>query len=210
MSVDVPDRPRAHTHGTNETAEKMVLVVSSEQQKTPDALMSALRAARYAVFTLILPVVEDTPETLWADFFTTYNRTGLGERVQQIVEELARLKAKPGQVDLIGQGQAGLGALLARGVSPGTVGRAVVDTAGFESGSDEAYIPRLYASGLRRAGDLRAAALLAAPAPLCLYNTGSAFPTATIADAYRSLHAPLQIERGPLSPREIVAWLSAR
>jgi hypothetical protein len=78
----------------------------------------------------------------------------------------------------------------------------------FNSRDDPAYLDALYAPGLRRAGDLRTAALLAAPASLCLFNTGTEFQSDAIAAGYRALNAPLRIEPGPLSESEIAAWLT--
>jgi hypothetical protein len=104
----------------------------------------------------------------------------------------------------VGLGGAGLWTLAARWLWPGA-GRIAVDTGGIGPGDDNAYLPALYAPGLRRAGDLRAAALLAAPNPLCLYNT-SAFHR--VADGYRALDAPMRIIGEALSETEIAEWLS--
>lgn len=151
----------------------------------------------------------ETPEQLWNGFYTGYNQTRLGQRVQRIVHALRECKRSGFQrVDVVGIGQAGLWALLARGLS-GVEGKTIIDTAGFPNASDDAYIPALYAPGLRRAGDLRTAALLAAPSPLCLYNTGDTFQTDTIAAAFRALRAPLRVEKGALSAKEIADWLRA-
>jgi hypothetical protein len=192
------------------TDKKAALVVApAAEQEAQRPLRDALREKGYDAVQLPLAPIEDSPDRLWNNFFTTYNRTPLGDRVQEIVDALASVKAQGyARVDVIGVGQTGLWALLARALFP-DAGRTVVDTAGFDNRDDRVYVRRLYAPGLRRAGDVHTAALLAAPSALCLYNTQAVFQTDAIAAGYRALRAPLRIEQGPLSPTVIVRWLSA-
>ncbi|MCS6861018.1 MAG: acetylxylan esterase [Abditibacteriales bacterium] len=146
------------------------------------------------------------------NFFATYNRTDLAERVQDILTALVYLKNRfdvsERRVNLIGLDKAGLWCLLARGLMP-DVARAVIDAAQFDSTSDEAFVQDLYAPSLRRAGDVRTAAALAAPRPLFLHNTGSAFRTQWIADVYRAVRSEknLRIERNEAGERKILRWL---
>ncbi len=193
------------------TDKKAALVVAlAAEQGAQNSLRDALGEKGYEAVLLPLAPIEDSPDRLWDNFFTTYNRTPLGERVQEIVDALASVKARgDAPAAVVGVGPAGLWTLFARGLFPGA-GRTVVDAAGFDNRDDAAYVRRLYAPGLRRAGDVRTAALLVAPAALCLYNTGTAFQTDAITAGCRALRAPLRIERGPLSPAQIAAWLSAR
>jgi hypothetical protein len=106
-------------------------------------------------------------------YFTTYNRTDLANRVQDILTALAYLKGLSGvtRVNLIGVGRAGGWCLLARGLAD-RIDRTCVDAAQFDITSDQAFLDHLFAPGLRRAGAVRTAALLAAPSPLLIHNTG--------------------------------------
>src|SRR5207253_1207652 len=97
---------------------------------------------------------------------------------------------------VIGIGEAGLPTLLACALAP-SIGRVAIDTNGFPNEDDQAYVDGLFAPGLRRAGDLRTAAMLIAPKPLCLFNTGDIFKTDRIAAGFESVRAPIYLERGP-------------
>jgi len=146
-------------------------------------------------------------------FFATYNRTDLAECVQDIVTALVYLKNRfdvsAKKVNLIGLGKAGLWCLLARGLMP-DVARAVIDVAQFDNTNDAAFVKDLYAPSLRRAGDVRTAAALAAPRPLFLHNTASAFQTRWIADVYRAVKAEknLRVERNEAGERKVLRWLA--
>jgi hypothetical protein len=206
-----PLPPEAGLAASSISVERSVLIVGSGQDEKTTRMESVFREKGLKVSTLVLPSLDSTRERLWDKFFSCYNQTELGDRVAGVLDELTRLQAMPNmvRVDLIGVGPAGIWALLARALSSGE-GRTVVDCAGFASGDDDAYINALYAPGLRRAGDVRAAAVLCAPGPLCLFNTGDAFQTDAIAAAYRALRAPLRVEKGGLSAEEVAAWISAR
>lgn len=143
-------------------------------------------------------------------FFTTFNRTDTALRVQDILTGLAYLRRQSGggPPNLVGLGEAGLWALLARGLDPG-VARTAVDTAQFDNTQDESFLQRLYVPGLRRAGDLRTAGTLAAPAPLWLFNAGPTFQAQWIEEAYRAAGAAdrLRLEPGRVAPEELAAWV---
>lgn len=143
-------------------------------------------------------------------FFTTFNRTDTALRVQDILTGLAYLRRQTGGAspNLVGLGEAGLWALLARGLDPG-VARTAVDTVQFDNTQDESFLQSLYVPGLRRTGDLRTAGALAAPAPLWLFNTGAAFLAQWIGEAYRAAGVAdrLRLEPGRVAPEELVAWV---
>ena len=98
--------------------------------------------------------------------------------------------------------------MLARGLD-GDVARAAIDAAQFDNASDDAFVKELFSPSLRRAGDLRTAAALAAPQPLLLHNTGDAFQTAWIADVYRAANAAknFRVEKQPAAVGEIAKWI---
>jgi dienelactone hydrolase len=143
-------------------------------------------------------------------FFTTFNRTDTALRVQDILTGLAYLRRQVGggPPNLVGLGEAGLWALLARGLDPG-VARTAVDTAQFDNTRDEGFLQHLYVPGLRRAGDLRTAGTLAAPAPLWLFNTGPTFQAQWIVEAYRAAGAAGQLRLDPeqVTPEALAAWV---
>jgi len=211
--VEQPLHPDPLPEDTKDTRAPALIVVTDQDGPVAERLSQTLGERGYpSIQTLVLAPIADSPDRLWKAFFTGYNQTALGHHVQQILNRLRgwqQRHKKNKHIDLIGIGQAGLWALLARGLS-GVEGKTIIDAAGFNSANDEAYIPALYAPGLRRAGDVRTAAVLAAPSPLCLFNTGDALKTDPIAAAYRALKTPLRVEKGALSAEEIAAWLSER
>ena len=88
--------------------------------------------------------LDASPEALWKDYFTTYNRPPLGDRVQEIVDALVALRrAGSRRVELIGLGAAGPWALLARGVAPEDLaGGTAADLNRFPWDDDRAYLAR--------------------------------------------------------------------
>jgi len=70
--------------------------------------------------------------------------------------------------------------------------------------------PDLLCPGIRNIGTFEGAAMLAAPHPLLLHNTGNQFLTDAIRAAYRALGASrkLRIESRKLSDDEIADWIS--
>jgi len=144
-------------------------------------------------------------------FFTTYNRTDLQERVQDLLTVCAYAKAKRGarSVTLVGQGRAGLWALLAAPAADAVA----ADGAQLDLTTDDALREDdLFTPGLRRLGDFHTAAVLAAPHPLLLHNTGAKFASAAwIQDVYRALGAEdaLRVSADPLDNDALVSWLTA-
>jgi dienelactone hydrolase len=117
--------------------------------------------------------------------FTTYNRTDLQERVQDLITgcAFARNHSKMGRrpVILCGSGRAGLWALLAAPAADAVV----ADCDQLDATSDSALLaPGLFAPGLRIFGGFEGAAALAAPNPLVLHNTGDRSSTELARAAY--------------------------
>ncbi len=143
-------------------------------------------------------------------YFTTYNRTDLDNRVQDILTGLAFLRDTAGvrRVSLVGLGEAGLWALLARAFAP-FVEQAIIDADQFDATDDQSFIAKLYAPGIRRAGDVRTAGALAAPGKLFLHNAGSRFPVEWIADVFRAVGAQgnLRVRHTKASEETILAAL---
>ncbi len=144
-------------------------------------------------------------------FFTTYNRTAAALRVQDIVTALHCFTGRGdvSEVNLIGIGEAGLWGLLAAGFTD--VKNVVIDTAGFDNSSDDAFLKTLPIPSIRRTGDFRTAGTLVAPRNLILHNTGNVFETAWIRDVYGNIGASdaLLVSEDPLSDEEIVGRVTS-
>lgn len=92
-------------------------------------------------------------------YFLTYNRTENQNRVQDILTGLAWLKnTTKGQVELIGQGEAGIWCTFAAAVSP-PMERLVTSDVGFK-GTDDDFRRRFFVPGIQRVGGWDAALAL--------------------------------------------------
>lgn len=185
---------------------KAVLVVSCSEPESNE-LEKKLEARGFRSYSLKLSPLIDSRDDSWANFYTCYNQTPVGQRVQSIVSALTALKEHGyKKVAIVGSGAAGLWTLLARGVIEKPV-PAIVDMDAFDA-SDNAYMTRCFAPGLRRAGGIEAAAALGAMEPLCLYNTGRTFNTASIAKAYKVLNTPFEAHKASWTAAQIADWLA--
>jgi hypothetical protein len=146
-------------------------------------------------------------------FFTTYNRTDVANRAQDILTAIAYLKGRnpKARLNVVGLGEAGLWALLARGVAP-AIDRMVVDAAQFDSSSDEAFIKIAAVPGIRRAGDFTTAVTIAPLTPLLVHNTGNKFNTGKIEAVYKVFGKAddFKTQSAKLSDSELAAWLSSK
>jgi hypothetical protein len=153
------------------------------------------------------------PPDQFANFYTTYNRTKLQERVSDLLTvcSAAGSVADPRgprffDVTLLGTGPAGLWAVLA---APGA-GSVIADCDQLDVASDEALLaPDLFCPGIRNIGTFEGGAVLAAPHPLLLHNTGVTFPTDTLRSAYRAVGASdkLRVVASRLPDEELVNWI---
>jgi len=114
------------------------------------------------------PVPATRPQ-FYDRFFTTFNRTDAAEAVYDLLTVLGAEIATPGvdRIDIAAFGPTGPVALAALALLPenlpeGRAVRAVVDLDGFDDGSDEDYLARLFLPNIRRAGGLPAVAAAAA------------------------------------------------
>ena len=133
-----------------------------------------------------------TPE-VFKDFFTTYNRTELQERVRNLLTVCSAARSIGGdkqtrpKVILAGEGRAGLYALLA---APGA--DAVIADCNELDLSNESNLlaPDLFCPGILAMGGFEGAAILAVPHPLFLYRAGQNFPTDSLASAFKAAGVP--------------------
>ena len=120
-------------------------------------------------------------------FDSTFNRSDLAERVQDILTAIAFARSVKGAktINLIGVGRGGLWCLLARAFAPDAA-RTVIDACGFDHDSDASWSDDMHCAGILRAGGMNTAAALAAPGALMIHNTRGRFDARHIADAYRA------------------------
>jgi len=146
-------------------------------------------------------------------YFTTYNRTPLVERVQDILTALAWLRGRRSieRVALVGVGKAGASALLAAPFTPeGTV--VVADLDKLSGDDDPRWLDDLFTPCILKAGGLWTAAALSAPRPLMVHNIADGFDTSPMRRAYQAAGASqaLRLERRTCGPKAISRWLAAR
>ncbi len=180
------DRPAAARVTGSSKSVRTVLLGS------PDAaLEQRLRSAGFRVQPIAFTPF-DTVAAGQIKHFETYNRTAAAQRTADIV---AALDAHPG-ASLVASGDAALAGLLALAIVPGRA--AVLNVGAFDTSSDSDYAAHLYMPGLRRAGGLQTAAVLAGGG-LVLHNAGERFRLTGV-----------RLERAPLDAAAIVAALGTR
>lgn len=210
LTVWKPARRRAKTA---KAGDDYTLVVAPHDAQISQSLIERLTAAGQTVAVLkCFAGRENAADAAKIGFYTTYNRTDAANRVQDILTAMTYLKRQMGggRLNVIGQGEAGLWTLLARGLAP-PVDRMAVDADRFDAASDEEFLRRLAVPGLRRAGDLTTAVTLAPLTPLLVHNTGSSFADAALAEVYRRVGRAedFQAESEKLSEEALVKWLTA-
>jgi dienelactone hydrolase len=168
-------------------------------------------AGHDVVLVRCFPGGRQIPEKI--QFFTTYNRTDVANRAQDILTAVSYLKGRnPGaRLNVVGLGEAGLWALLARGIAP-AIDRMVVDAAEFDSSSDEAFTKSVAVPGIRSAGDFTTAVTIAPLTPLFVHNTGKKFNTGKIEAVYKVFGNAenFKSQSAKLSDSELIAWLSSK
>jgi dienelactone hydrolase len=143
------------------------------------------------------------------DHFSTYNRTDLQERVQDLITASAfgQLYSKGRRVILCGAGAAGLWAILA---AP-AVDAVVADCNALDSSSDAALLTaELFVPGLRKIGAFEGVARLAAPNPVLLHNTGEKFTANGLRETYAAVKAAKSFRQEPaqLNDDAIARWIA--
>ena len=144
-----------------------------------------------------------------ADFFTTYNRTDMQERVQDLVTAcaFAQTHSKGRRVILSGAGRAGLWAMLAAPAADALV----ADCDAFDSTTDQSFLARdVFAPGLRKIGAFEGVAAINTGSPLLLHHTGEKFSTRFLTKVYNGMHVPERFrqERAALKDAEIAEWVA--
>ena len=184
-----------------------------DPEAKPAGLPLALLQRGLAVLT-VDRFSTDNPPDQFANFYPTYNRTKLQDRVRDLLTVCTAAGTGvdprgPRFLDVIlwGAGHAGLWALLAAPAA----GAVVADCNQTDVTSDEALLaPDLFCPGIRNIGSFEGGAILAAPQPLLLHNTGTNFPSLSIRTAYRAVGATqkLRLVAARLPEEELVKWVS--
>jgi dienelactone hydrolase len=146
----------------------------------------------------------------FGQFFTTYNRTDLQERLQDIAVVCAYLrKAGHGSISMAGFGDAGVLAMLAAPLADAVA----ADCGRLDLTNDDTLLSdALFTPGLRRMGDFRTALSLAAPHPALLFNTGARFAGLDwVRDVYAGVGAAdaLKLEPETVNDSAVIGWLAA-
>jgi dienelactone hydrolase len=142
-------------------------------------------------------------------FFTTYNRTLMQERVQDIatLSAFARGSGKAShKLVLIGEGEMGLAAMLAAPL----VNAVIADCTAADASDLFRVRPEVFVPGLKSIGDFNGVAALAAPNPI-LVCAGKNFSVDSLKDVYKALRAAKEIRTEYSRPKdeEIVKWIMA-
>jgi hypothetical protein len=174
----------------------------------PTGLAGKLVERGFHVLLMEKPSTEKARDP-FLNFYTTYNRTELQNRVGDIVAVCSHVRASHqySRVVLCGTGRTGLAALLAAPAADAVS----ADCDALDLASDQALLARdLFCPGIRNIGAFEGSAILAAPHPLLLHNTAKALPTAGLSSTYLGLGArrKLTIESERLSDEQIVSWIS--
>jgi hypothetical protein len=148
------------------------------------------------------------PAVLHAD---TYNPTLAADQMQDLATVLAWARFQPDvrEVSLIGHGRGGPQVLLARPLLQG-LARTAVDLHEFSEGDGSAPWPvEIDLPGLLQFGGLKAAAALAAPAPLWVFRAGPSFHRPWPSKAYALADAShvLRVDAGRPSAEDLAKWI---
>ena len=143
----------------------------------------------------------------------TYNPSVAADQMQDLATVIAWAVAQPDvrEVSLVASGLAGRQALLARPLIPG-LARTAID---LDGGDDEdvrgPLPPAVDLPGLHQFGGLKAAAALAAPAPLRLSRPGPNFARSWPQAAYESAGVPDQLRLDPDAPdpASLARWIDS-
>lgn len=143
-------------------------------------------------------------------YYHVFNRSDDANRVQDVLTAIAFLRRHTGAatVNVVGTGRAGLWVLLAAALDPGEL-TVAADLDRFDASDDEAYVTGLFIPGLRRAGDMRAAAPLLSRGRLLLHDAHPGFPLSWFEESFEAAGRPgnLRIDEERASAEAQAAWL---
>ena len=156
------------------------------------------------------PAADQNRDYSSKEFFTTYNRTDVQERVQDLVTACAFAQShSKGRTHLVlcGSGRAGLWAMLAAPACDALV----ADCVQFDSTSDQSFLARdIFSPGLRKLGGFEGVVAMNTGHPLLLHNVGDNFATNYLARAYKKMHIPelYRQETAAMSDDKVAEWIA--
>ncbi len=160
----------------------------------------------FKVLVLSFPNAPEPSQNQADLFFTTYNRTFAQERVGDLVSACEWVKRFGYKAILCGSGRAGLWSLLAAPAADVVV----ADCDDLDISSDTALLNSdLFIPGLRKIGAFEGVAILAAPHPVLLHNTGEKFSTKWLSDIYSSSKSAklFRAEKEGLRVEAVANWI---
>jgi Acetyl xylan esterase (AXE1) len=202
-----------HKSTAKQSGNSFVLLIASNDALpiTHNLIEPLNKDGHDVVIVRCFPGGRQIPEKI--KFFTTYNRTDPANRAQDILTAIAYLKGRNpnARLNVVGLGDGGLWALLARGFAP-AIDKMVIDATQFDSSSDEAFTKSVDIPGIRLAGDFTTAVMIAPLTPLLIHNTGNKFNTEKIEAVYKTFGKTgnFKSQSARLSDFELVAWLSSK
>ncbi|MFN3650509.1 MAG: alpha/beta hydrolase family protein [Armatimonadota bacterium] len=152
-----------------------------------------------------------------SQYYTTYNKPVLAQRVQDVLNGVAYAQAQAKElaggidrVNLLGVGEAGPLVLLARPFA-GKIRRTAADTAGFEWTTDMPVNHPMALPAALRYGGMRSYLALSAPQPLYLFNAGETPSTAWVREVYALEGSrALELSNGPAEAGALEEWLAPK
>jgi dienelactone hydrolase len=174
-----------------------------------DGGMDVLAIDTYLTGEFLSPT-KAVKQKLEGKFFTTYNRTAVVERVQDILTAVAYAKTRGDtqRVCLVGTGAAGAWCVLASALAPADVDVAA-DLAGLGGDDDARWLADLFTPCLLKAGGIATAVAMASPRRMLIHNAGQWPGPASIRMAYESAGKPagLTWQAKAAAAEEIAHWL---
>jgi hypothetical protein len=144
-------------------------------------------------------------------FYTTYNRSDDANRVQDVLTALSFLRTRTSAqpVNLVGIGIGGVWSLYARALADTDI-RLLADMDQFETTSDAEFEKRFFISGIRRAGDFLAAAVLQTGGKTLLHNLAPSFPSDWYQASFQAAGAgdQLDLRLTPLADAELLEMIA--
>lgn len=189
---------------------KYLILATSESEVeslSKSSLASNALERGYGVITIVAFSPSAHPDH-FDNFFCCYNRTKAQTRTADLITacSFSRNTLRASEVILCGSKTAGLWAILA---SP-AADRVVADCSRLDLKNDRNLLANdVFYPGLRKYGGFETAALLAAPNPILLHNTGENFSTGKIQELYEQLgrSQKLLVTSDALPDWAIASWL---
>ena len=140
--------------------------------------------------------------------FTTFNQTDDANRVQDILTALEYARGRSGraEVNLVGLEMGGVWSYFARALADDKVSLAA-DLAQFQAGNEAEYVEKFFIPGLRKAGDFRAGAALAANGKTLVHNAGPGFPADWARECFKAGGSRAELREGRVADGELLSWI---